>query len=360
MHSGRRRRGTGCGLAPSGRVVLYSPLMGRKYGDAGRCGRPGSTRFLAATLAGSLAMALVSAFAPPEAQLAVLGSGISMLTGLLLARMERDEAREKRRDELLERLGVPLALAPEHDLFEQYTALSDALAAVARSTDPVPRDVASLKLASIVEEVLELARGQVIFTGTETWRAVYERVLDRPGVNHYRSAAWVRTSAYWQDAPGRQSMQLNRELAGRGVRIERVLILPPGLWPEGRAAPAAAIRGWIDEQRSSGIAISLIREGDLAAEPDLVCDFGIYGDVAVGAHELDGGSRTVRFPALVRPSKSEACPRPLGAAPPLRNTLSDGCVVRHEARLNDALSGILIFRWPCKSVAVGSVRMNGV
>ncbi len=90
-------------------------------------------------------------------------------------------------------------------------------------------------------------------------------------------------------------MQLNYELAARGVRIERVLILPPGLWPEGRVAPAAAIRRWIDEQRSAGIAISLIREGDLAAEPDLVGDFGIYGDIAVGAHELDGGSRTVRF-----------------------------------------------------------------
>jgi hypothetical protein len=255
----------------------------------------GNTRFLAATLVGSLAMALVCAFTPPAAQLAALGSGISMLAGLILAGMERDELRGRRRDELLQRLRVPVALAPEHDLFEQYAALSDALAAVAGSSDRVLREVAVVKLAAIVEEVRGLAQGQVVFTGTETWRAVYERVLDRPGLRHYRSAAWVRTADYWRDAPGRQSMQLNLELAGRGVRIERILILPPHLWPEDRAVPLATIRGWADEQCSGGIAISLVRERDLASEPDLLGDFGIYGQTATGTHELDGGSRTVRF-----------------------------------------------------------------
>jgi hypothetical protein len=148
---------------------------------------------LAATLVGSLAMALVCAFAPPEAQLAALGSGISMLTGIILAGMERDELRDRRRDELLERLRVPVALAPEHDLFEQYAALSDALAAVAGSSDPVLRDVAGLKLAAIVEEVRGLAQGRIVFTGTETWRAVYERVLDRPGLGHYGSSSCRHT-----------------------------------------------------------------------------------------------------------------------------------------------------------------------
>jgi hypothetical protein len=267
----------------------------RGYGDRTQSRASGNMHFLAVTLVGSLAMVLVCAFTPPEAQLAALGSGISMLTGLILATMERDDLRDRRRDELLERLRVPVALAPMHDLFEQYVALSDALAAVAGSSDPVLRDVAGLKLAAIVEEVRGLAQGRVVFTGTETWRAVYERILDRPGLRHYRSAAWVRTAAYWQDAPGRQSMQQNLELAGRGVGIERILILPPHLWPEGRTAPSVTIRSWIDEQCSGGIAISLVRERDLASEPDLLGDVGIYGDVATGAHELDTDSRTVRF-----------------------------------------------------------------
>src|SRR3954468_20845798 len=83
----------------------------------------GKTRFLTVTLVGSLAMALVCTFSPPEAQLAALGSGISMLTGLILAGMGRDELRDRRPDELLERLRVPVALAPVHDLFEQYVGL---------------------------------------------------------------------------------------------------------------------------------------------------------------------------------------------------------------------------------------------
>jgi hypothetical protein len=55
------------------------------------------------------------------------------------------------------------------------------------------------------------------------------------------------------------------------------------------------IRSWINEQSCGGIAISLVRERDLASEPDLLGDFGIYGDTAMGTHELDSDSRTVRF-----------------------------------------------------------------
>ena len=94
------------------------------------------------------------------------------------------------------------------------------------------RDVAGLKLAAIVEEVRGLAQGRIVFTGTETWRAVFERVLDRPGLRHYRSAAWVRTAGYWQDAPGRQSMRLGYVLVGRGLRIQRIVIVRGRLWPE--------------------------------------------------------------------------------------------------------------------------------
>jgi hypothetical protein len=39
----------------------------------------------------------------------------------------------------------------------------------------------------------------------------------------------------------------------------------------------------------------LVRAAALDAEPDLLADYGIYGDRAVGTQELDERSRTTRF-----------------------------------------------------------------
>jgi hypothetical protein len=39
----------------------------------------------------------------------------------------------------------------------------------------------------------------------------------------------------------------------------------------------------------------LVRESEIAAEPDLLVDFGIYDDRATGIQELDDRSRTLRF-----------------------------------------------------------------
>ena len=39
----------------------------------------------------------------------------------------------------------------------------------------------------------------------------------------------------------------------------------------------------------------LVRESDIASEPDLLADFGIYGERATGEQELDDQSRTIRF-----------------------------------------------------------------
>jgi hypothetical protein len=252
-------------------------------------------RFVEATLAGSVVSGVVCTVAPPEAQIASLGVLTSALMGLVLAGFERDDRRDRAWEELLRGLRVPIALVARRELFEQYVSLSDSLARIARTADPVVREAAEVRLANVVEELGRLAAGTLIFDGTESWRAVYERLLDRPDVTHYRSAAWVRTADYWRDMPGRQSMELNYALARRGVQIERVLILPEELWPEKKALPSPLVRGWIDEQLLHGITLSLVREERLRAEPDLLRDFGIYGDVATGLHELDPQSRTLRF-----------------------------------------------------------------
>jgi hypothetical protein len=254
-----------------------------------------SFKFLGTALVGSLTMTLVCVFAPLPAQLAVLGASVSVLVGLVVAYLGQEEERERRRAALLEKLQVPIALAPEHDLFDQYTSFASALTELARQTDPVLRDFALLKLASIAEQVRSLAQGQVTFSGTETWRTVYERLLESTGLGEYRSAAWVKTKDYWQDPPGRQSMRRNFDLVQRGLRIERIVILRGDLWPADEPLPSPEIRPWIAEQHDRGIWVSLVRESQAAADPGLVGDFAIYGDRATGLQELDEQSRTLRF-----------------------------------------------------------------
>lgn len=254
-----------------------------------------SFRFLGTALVGSLAMALVSTFADLAAQLAVLGSFVSILGGLFVGYLEQEEERETRRTEVLERLAVPLALAPEDDLYPHYLAFCRSLTTLAGQIDPVLREIAALKLASVNAQIESLASGTVVFAGTETWRAVYEQLLAGGSVREYRSVAWVRSANYWQDAPGRQSMRANFEAVHRRVLIERIAILPDADWPTDTELPADPIRTWLQEQHDHGLHLVLVRESALRGEPDLLADFGIYGDRAVGTQELDEHSRTVRF-----------------------------------------------------------------
>ena len=59
--------------------------------------------------------------------------------------------------------------------------------------------------------------------------------------------------------------------------------------------PTGGILEWLVEQQGRGIIVSLVRESDLANEPDLLRDFAIYGDRAMRIQELDEQSHTVRF-----------------------------------------------------------------
>ena len=115
-----------------------------------------------------------------------------------------------------------------------------------------------------------------------------------PAWRNILSVAWLRSEDYWRDAPGRHSMQLNYDLVQLGARIERTLILNDFFWPQAALLPAKTICQWIDEQSKRGITVRLVRESEIEDEPELLCDFGIYGQRATGRLELDEG-RTVRF-----------------------------------------------------------------
>jgi hypothetical protein len=254
-----------------------------------------SFRFLGTAILGSVTMALVSVFGPLPAQIAVLGAFISILGGLFLSYLAQDEQREKQQAELLGQLSLPLALAADQDLYAQYVAISRSLTNLGRRSDPILREIALVKLASVASQVSDLAAGKVVFPVTEGWRKVYEQLLRSPELREYQSVAWVRSADYWQDQPGRQSMQANFEAVHRRVLVERIIILRDDIWPAGQLLPSASILPWIEEQHNHGLWVTLVRESELARESDLLCDIGIYGDRAVGVQELDERSRTLRF-----------------------------------------------------------------
>lgn len=213
---------------------------------------------------------------------------------LFAAVLFRVQVFERRMLAAFESLYVSFALA-DRGLLSVYRRMARAIMDIGAQSDPLVCELASLRLTTIADEMEELGRGSVIFSGTETWRAAYQKLLLTLKVKSYLSVAWVRTSDYWDDTPGRQSMQLNFDLADRGFRIERVHILPAHLWPLDEQLPAPAILAWLQEQHVRNIIVSVVREQDLGKEPDLLCDFAIYGDRATGTQELDEQSRTQRF-----------------------------------------------------------------
>lgn len=251
-------------------------------------------KFAATALLGTLAVSLVCTFSAPPGQLAVLGSLISILAGLFLAYVEQEDLRDRRRNAILSRLAVPIALAPEHEFFDQYSAFSTTLGELTCQTDPVLRDFALLKLSAVSDELRHLAQGKVVFSSTETWRVVYEKLLSAP-LGRYCSVAWVKTKDYWQNAPGRASMELNYKFVAAGNELRRVVIVRDRLWPSGDALPSSDILPWLIDQHEHGIRLSLVRESDLLAEEELLADFGIYGDRATGVQEIDDQCRTIRF-----------------------------------------------------------------
>jgi hypothetical protein len=251
--------------------------------------------FVLVSTLGSLVMALVCALGSADVQVGALGAMVSMLAGLVLGFLEQEYARYQRQAELLRLLAVPVALADDAELLGIHESLRDALNLVALQPDPILREIARLKAASMQQEIASLADGTLVFMGTETWRTVNEKVIASPDVREYLSVALVRSEDYWQDPPGRRSLLVNFDALRRGVLVQRVVILADSLWPAHEPLPTGVIGRWIQVQHRFDLPVSLVRESQLVGESDLLGDIGIYGSRAVGTQELDERARTVRF-----------------------------------------------------------------
>lgn len=254
-----------------------------------------SFQFIGTSLVGTLTSALVSTYAPLHTQVAVIGTFISILAGLIFSYASQEELREGRREAAFEKLVVPLSLASDKGLFGVYGELCKRLLNISQNTDDILRDLALLRLSQIDMELEKLGRGEIVFPTTESWRTVYERILTSDGIQRYRSVSWVKSAAYWQDQPGQRSTKLNIRLRKEGLTIERIAIIRDELWPVDKERPTALIAQWLESQISAGIEVGVLRESELANEPDLKHDFGIYGSRAIGVQEIDANARTERF-----------------------------------------------------------------
>lgn len=254
--------------------------------------RPGSQatrRVLLALLAG-FGFAILYGGSPQLANLYVAVIATLLAAGAL--------AMWGRLDRLLSAEGLPrvtLAIASDAAALSLFQVFGEAMRETIATADPIYHQLAMERFRRLVDESKNIAAGRIEFIGTEAWRAAYEQLLRSRGLYHYRSVAYLRTPNYWQDEPGRQSMRLNFEMAQSGLMIERVVILPDSFWPNGETDPVEPVGRWVDEQHRRGVRVMLVRESLLDAERDLLADFGLYGNRAVGFQQIDDHGRTVRF-----------------------------------------------------------------
>lgn len=189
-----------------------------------------------------------------------------------------------------------LNLSRDAEMADSHAQLAEALETTAQLKDPIFRQLATQRLENIVQQTQTLAEGSIEYTSTEGWRVAYETLLRSPGLHRYRSVAYIESAHYWQDGPGQQSTRLNLELQdSRTISIERLAIIADYLWSEDSLFPIEPIHAWLDEQHRHGIWIRLVRESALGDEADLLTDFGIYGNRAVGIQVADPAGRTSQF-----------------------------------------------------------------
>ncbi len=165
---------------------------------------------------------------------------------------------------------------------------------MADQTDSILRQFLTLKIADIGDQLQMLPDGTVVVTEIEAWGTIYNQLLRSPDITKYWSVAWVKSADYWQDQPGQQSIKTNFDAVRRGMMIHRLVIIADQHWPKSAHLPHEPIRRWVEDQHNQGLWLGLLRESDIAHEPELLSDTGIFGDRAVVMQELDEHSPTFR------------------------------------------------------------------
>ena len=186
----------------------------------------------------------------------------------------------------LEKLAQSLCELAEHPKFFRQSLTP---------VEKVFRDQADLRFNALSVQLAELIEHKLVFESTETWRVVYEQVLQYVKAQRYLSVAVIRSEDYWRDKPARESLAFNFDMIKHGFHIHRVFIVDDFFWAPSARRPVVQLYDWIMDQASYGLEISLVRKSALETETDLICDFGIYGEEAVGTQQSDFQGKTTRY-----------------------------------------------------------------
>ena len=247
-----------------------------------------------ATLISSLAVVLAWRFAPIHSLFLIVGLIVSVLLGLgIFLVMYRLIKHQYTKIDALEFL---LTLSRDEEVSAVHKQISRYLVAATKRKDTIFRQLLLQRLHTLADDIRSLGNGRIEFTSTESWRVFYEQILRSPGKHLYRSVSLIQTQDYWQDGVGRNSTDLNLELHDAGtLSVERIAIISDHLWNSDELFPVRSIHEWLEEQHRYGIWLTLVKESQLQGEQELIADFGIYGNRAVGRQIADAGGRTTRF-----------------------------------------------------------------
>lgn len=180
--------------------------------------------FLSASLLGTMVMGGLAAYGTLTIQIAMVGTVVSIMSGVCLAVMQQIERFSLESRAAMEQLGLVLPLTVDSTLRESCLEFVRALQAIHNTSSPAFKTLGREHVASLSDDFRDLARQRLVFVGTEGWRTAYAEILQDDDLTEYRSVAWVRSDSYWQDQPGLQSLGINCELAARGVRVTRIVV----------------------------------------------------------------------------------------------------------------------------------------
>ena len=82
----------------------------------------------------------------------------------------------------------------------------------------------ALRLTPMARELEEITSGNLTFDSTETWRTLYQQVLQSCEAKQYLSVALVATDGYWRHPPGEQTLEFHDRLIWQGFRQQRIAI----------------------------------------------------------------------------------------------------------------------------------------